>query len=126
MSQFNSYCLHPEHIIMALLSDGSIDKRREGRRLITIARQQPQPIGEVRKFKKIQPHQVNWGAQNYFDFIDFSTIPDIYEPTLTKNLSVAQLDDVVDGLANIVELCCIEEAKCHTQVQAILFFWNIF
>jgi hypothetical protein len=106
-----------EHIILALLSDESIEKRRHGYQLLKIARQVAQPIGQVRKFKKIQAHQVNWGALNYYDFIDFTTVPVIYEPSLTKDLSLAQLDQVVDGLANIVELCCIEEAKCHTQVK---------
>ena len=88
-------------------------------------RQSPRPNG-VRKYVKIQPHQVNWGAQNYYDFIDFNTIPIITENPLTMGLSAAQLDEIVDGSAKITELCEIQDAKCHTQVQAILFFWNIF
>ena len=78
-------------------------------------RQTPRPNG-VRKYVKIQPHQVNWGAQNYYDFIDLNTIPSITENPLTMGLSPTQLDAVVDGSANIIELCEIQEAKCHTQV----------
>merc|ERR1712051_577211 len=91
----NSYFMHIEMVIIGLLSDKEIEKRQIGMDLVNEARQQelhrmnnPQrqhPNG-VRVYEKVQEHQVNWGADNYADFIDFGTLPEIFEPNITKDL----------------------------------------
>ena len=58
-----------------------------------IARQRP-GTNEVRKLVKLRPHQIDWDAPDYYGFIDFDT----------------------GGSTSIIEMCCLQETKCHTQV----------
>ena len=92
--------------------------RSLGRNLIMIARNSlpTQQNNGVRYCLKIQEHQVNWGAQTYYEFIDYDTVPDITEPSYTVDLAEAQLDGIVDGTINLVTLCALEKVYCHTTV----------
>ena len=90
--------MHVEHLIIAFLTDSDLGTRGIGMNLLTEARRQEQlglnpqlnPNG-VRTFLKLEPHQVNWDADNYVDFVDIETFPAITEPSITKDLSQAQV-----------------------------------
>ena len=92
--------------------------RSLGRNLIIIARnsQPTQQNNGIRYFLKIQERQVNWGAPTYYEFIDLDSLPDITEPSFTKDLPETQLDGIVDGSIDLVTLCGLEKVYCHTTV----------
>ena len=113
----NSYFMHVEHIIMGLLTDDNIANRGIGKMLIITARNQykPLPNNEVRPFLKLQPHQVNWNSPSYFEFLDYDSLPEITEPNLTMDLTLVQLDEIVNGTLDFIKLCYLENTYCHTQ-----------
>ena len=113
----NSYFMHVEHIILGLLTDDNIAHRGVGKMLIMTARNQNQqfPNNQVRPFLKLQPHQVNWNAESYFEFLDYDSISVLTEPNLTMNLSELQLNDIVSGSLNFVTFSGLEKTYCHTQ-----------
>ena len=88
--------MHIEHIIIGLLTDSDIENRRTGSNLLMEARRQElqgvnnEPMG-IRTFEKLQPDQVNWGATSYVDFVDIGSLPKIFEPSITKDLSQQQV-----------------------------------
>ena len=49
-----------------------------------------EPMG-IRTFVKLLPHQVNWDATTYVGFVDIGSFRKIFEPSITKDLSQAQV-----------------------------------
>ena len=110
----NCFFLHVEHFILALLSDERRPKRRLGKKLILQARLQRTP--QIRYFQKTLLHELNLNANDYSEFLDYKSLPEITEPPVTFNKTEQQLDDVVDGTISIIELCDLKDVYCHTQV----------
>ena len=111
----NSYFLHVEYIILGLLSDSSVANRAFGVELVLYARYQNQHIDGVRPFLKIQENQVNWDAQNYYDFIKLDSLQCMTEPSVTMDLSESDLQNIIYGSENVINLCGLEKTPCHTQ-----------
>ena len=47
------------------------------------------------------------------------TIPIKTEPPVCMHLTEDQYDQIVDGTANVIELCGLEKINCHTQVRIL-------
>lgn len=62
----NSFFLHPEHLILALLSDKRKMKRKQGKQLVMKARASEDAIDGVRLYEKIELHQINLKAENFW------------------------------------------------------------
>ena len=67
--EWNSYFLHYEHLILALLSDPRKDKRKKGKKLIMDARACEHEIDGVRFMYKTNRSQMNFAARDYSTFI---------------------------------------------------------
>ena len=113
----NSYFLLQEHVTLGLLSDTRLPLRKLGKQLIIRARKQQPEIEGVRQFTKIEKiEQCNEFTNDYPCFLDVRKMPLVTEPPPTMDLTIQQLDDIVNGHENVVDLCGLREIYCHTQV----------
>ena len=75
--EWNSYFLHIEHLILALLSDGRKDRRKKGKKLIMDARACENEIDGIRIMYKTSRNQMNFAARDYSTFIKGPFIIDV-------------------------------------------------
>ena len=50
----------------------------------------------------------------------------VTEPTVCNELTIPQLDNIVNGTENLVDLCNLKDVYCHTQVNYLWFFFLYF
>ena len=81
----NSYYLHPEQVLLAMVTDPQEEVRNEGIRIIEKFRAQDkyrkeECIGlmKIRVFKK--PDKIDFAAKNYYTMVDFDTFHEQYLP----------------------------------------------
>ena len=86
--QDNAYWPHGENLAIAMLSDSREEIRRKAVLWVMKARREHNPDSVCRKFV---PPVVNFGANNYFDLIDWNEVP-CTEPPLTMDI---MLDDIL-------------------------------
>ena len=119
----NIYFLTIEHVILGLLTDDRLEKRKMGKEFILQARIDKPKIKGVRYFtQNLTIHDVNYEADDYSNFILYNKLSYFTEPPVTMHLTTQDLDEVVEGKSSLVELCGLQKIPCHTQV----FFFIIF
>jgi hypothetical protein len=50
----------------------------------------------------------------------------VTEPVVCNELTIPQLDNIVNGTENLVDLCNLKDVYCHTQVVSVFFVFFIF
>ena len=100
------------------MSDPRPSKRKLGKEIIIRARQQQSQIDGVRIFSKITKiTDINEDALDYSNFLDLKNMKIVTEPPVTMHLTNVDLDNIVDGQANLVDLCGLQNIPCHTTVK---------
>ena len=103
--QDNAFWPHSENLIISMFSDIREEVRRKAVLRVMKARREFIPDTQCRQFI---PPKVNFQAQNYFDLIDWDSVP-CTEPPLTMDMS---LDAI---MAIIGEPLCLPSYPNHTQ-----------
>ena len=83
--------------ILALLADDNKRNRQKGFNFIKQYRDNKNPDDDtIRKIQKYTHDQLNLSATNYSNFIKYDNV-DITEPPATFNITLEELEDIVDG-----------------------------
>ena len=106
--QRNAFFAHQENILVAMLHDSRKHIRELALKRIMVARNQQEPSSDPREFKV---PKLNFHARDYTDMIDFQDCPK-HEPPLTKRLTVAELEAVVEDKSTSI---ISKRYPCHTQ-----------
>ena len=88
----NSFWAHPENIVISMMGDEDKEVRREAVNWVKRARQEFDPAKHPRQFF---PPPVDFTATSYTKMVDWEQM-DCTEPPLTKDMSLAELDEVVE------------------------------
>jgi hypothetical protein len=103
-----------EHLILALLSDESKQKRKLGVRYVFYARENRAP--GIRYFIKMDRTNINLNSNDYSTFLDITSLTTFTEPPVTMHLTEDQLVDILNGFESVLDLCDLRDVHCHTQV----------
>ena len=93
----NNWFLHHELILLSMLADSDLSKRRFAVKFIKEARTNPQ--AGIREFAKPKEEDMIFDAEEYCDIIDLKNMPkeQMSEPPATFHLSLDELDDIAKG-----------------------------
>lgn len=82
--------------ILALLADDNKRNRQKGFNFIKQYRDNKKPDDTLRKIQKYTHDQINLLATNYSNFIKYDNV-DITEPPATFDITLEELQNIVDG-----------------------------
>ena len=82
--------------ILALLADDNKGNRQKGFNFIQTYRDNKNPDDSIRIFRKYRQDEVNLLCNDYSNFILYDKV-DITEPPATFQISLEELQDIVDG-----------------------------
>ena len=106
----NNFQTHIEFMILSLLADEDMEKRKIGVALIKEARETDKsgyPDG-IRYFEKPTKEQVNLEAEEYSSFLLYDEVEKT-EPPATFHLTVDQLNAIANGNTKLE----LDDVKCH-------------
>lgn len=104
----NSYFAHPENVLLSMLVDNQYNVRKKAVEIILRSRSETHE--GVRTFKK---PNLNYNASVYYEMVDFDN-EEICEPSISKNLSDAELLACVNNSNNVIRQW-LDGIPMHTQ-----------
>ena len=106
---WNSYCAHPENVLLGMLTDeAKPELRKRAAKIINSLKAKEKPTG-VRSF--IKP-KVDWKAESYEQLVKDLDPEDMdLEPPVTQGLTAEQVDAIADNPS----LLGLAHLPCHTQ-----------
>lgn len=109
--QRNGFYAHPENILIAMLQDDQEQIRRLAFDRIRKARS----TSDASTIRRFTVPAINFKAKTYYNLIDWTKV-NITEPPLTKDLSLTELQTIVNlGSSADVSQSPIFRLPCHTQ-----------
>lgn len=107
----NSYFLHSENVLLAMITDDDRNIRRRAYDLIIKARQRDQGkvVQNVRVFRKPSKTDINECADHYSNVLDWDN--HYYEPPFTLKLSLSELYEYKESS----EIILVADIPCHSQ-----------
>ncbi|KAK3909522.1 Transcription antitermination protein NusB [Frankliniella fusca] len=103
--QLNGYALHPENMLVTMLSDSRTAVRKRAVELIVAARSNPQQQS-VRQF---HPPQINFSARDYPDLIEWKNVT---PPPALRGITDQELEEAIEDCDFVERL---PQFPCHTQ-----------
>lgn len=107
--QQNAYFLHPENILICMVTDNDPEIRKRGLELVLLSRETTKKVGKVRPFRV---PKINFEATHYTELINWDEI-DLTTPPVMNNFSTAELADYFN--LNKLPQLPILNYPCHTQ-----------
>ena len=107
--QRNAYFADPGVVLCAMLESSLESVRSKAVNIIKARRTKPpKPPRVLRKMRKFKIPLLQWGAENWWELIDWSSVQ-VFEPEILSRLSNAALDE---ASANSL---CFPKFPCHSQ-----------
>ncbi|CAI6353446.1 unnamed protein product [Macrosiphum euphorbiae] len=107
--QQNAYFLHPENVLICMVTDNDPEIRKRGLELVLLSRETAKKEGKIRPFRV---PKINFEATHYSDLISWDEI-DLTTPPAMNNFSTSELADYFNQ--NEVPQLPILDYPCHTQ-----------
>lgn len=85
----NNYFIHPENLLISMITDADKEIRDKGYRKIMEARRTSSP--NLRIYEKLEPDEINFSCRHYSDILNWDNVK-LYEPPFTKTLPLNQLE----------------------------------